>query len=159
LTYQWAKGGTLPANYIAGATLTAYTRTNLQTADGDNYYVLIGDTNRPAYAPLVVSTAANLAVIERFGAAAIDYRAGDFVTAVRQLTPDGAGVDIKRQHLSTREFQEYPDVARRESCPPACKAVHSEHREREVCRGLYLAKKQAVFGILRQSKVEDQCFS
>jgi NADPH:quinone reductase-like Zn-dependent oxidoreductase len=39
-------------------------------------------------------SAANLAVIERFGAAAIDYRAGDFVTAVRQLTPDGAGVDI-----------------------------------------------------------------
>jgi NADPH:quinone reductase-like Zn-dependent oxidoreductase len=39
-------------------------------------------------------SAANLAVIERFGAAAIDYRAGDFVTSVRPLTPGGAGVDI-----------------------------------------------------------------
>ena len=33
-------------------------------------------------------------MIERFGAAAIDYRAGDFVTSVRQLTPGAAGVDI-----------------------------------------------------------------
>jgi len=40
------------------------------------------------------SSAANLAVIERFGAAAIDYRQGDFVNSVRQITPGGAGVDI-----------------------------------------------------------------
>jgi NADPH:quinone reductase-like Zn-dependent oxidoreductase len=40
------------------------------------------------------SSAANLAVIERFGAAAIDYRAGDFVTSVRRLTPGSAGVDM-----------------------------------------------------------------
>ena len=33
-------------------------------------------------------------VVERFGAAAIDYHAGDFTTAVRQLTPRSAGVDI-----------------------------------------------------------------
>src|SRR5450432_816276 len=39
-------------------------------------------------------SAANLKVIERFGAAAIDYQAGDFVKSVRQLTPVGAGVDI-----------------------------------------------------------------
>src|ERR1700685_2818678 len=39
------------------------------------------------------SSAANLTVIERFGAAAIDYHAGDFVTSVRQLTA-GGGVDI-----------------------------------------------------------------
>ena len=39
-------------------------------------------------------SAANLPVIERFGAAAIDYHAGDFVTSVRQLTPGGVGVDI-----------------------------------------------------------------
>src|ERR1700693_1004563 len=41
-------------------------------------------------------SAANLTVIERFGAAAIDYKAGDFVAAVRQLTAGregGAGVD------------------------------------------------------------------
>ena len=31
-------------------------------------------------------SAANLAVVERFGAAAIDYRAGDFVASVRELT-------------------------------------------------------------------------
>jgi len=36
----------------------------------------------------------NLKVLERFGAAAIDYHAGDFVNSVRQLTPGGAGVDI-----------------------------------------------------------------
>jgi NADPH:quinone reductase-like Zn-dependent oxidoreductase len=40
------------------------------------------------------SSASNLPVIERFGAAAIDYRAGDFVASVRRLTSGGAGVDI-----------------------------------------------------------------
>jgi NADPH:quinone reductase-like Zn-dependent oxidoreductase len=39
-------------------------------------------------------SAANLPVIERFGAAAIDYKAGDFVTSVRKLTAGAAGVDI-----------------------------------------------------------------
>jgi len=42
-------------------------------------------------------SAANLSVVERFGAAAIDYRAVDFVASVRRLTADrrgGPGVDI-----------------------------------------------------------------
>src|SRR5271169_1209259 len=42
------------------------------------------------------ASAANLAVIERFGARAVDYRAGDFVAAVRRLTAGrvgGPGVD------------------------------------------------------------------
>ena len=42
-------------------------------------------------------SAANLPVVERFGAAAIDYQAGDFVASVRRLTagrPGGPGVDI-----------------------------------------------------------------
>jgi NADPH:quinone reductase-like Zn-dependent oxidoreductase len=42
-------------------------------------------------------SAANLPAVERIGAAAIDYHAGDFVTAVRRLTadrPGGPGVDI-----------------------------------------------------------------
>jgi NADPH:quinone reductase-like Zn-dependent oxidoreductase len=41
-------------------------------------------------------SAANAPVVERYGATAIDYRAGDFVSAVRRLTaarPGGAGVD------------------------------------------------------------------
>jgi NADPH:quinone reductase-like Zn-dependent oxidoreductase len=41
-------------------------------------------------------SAANFASVERFGAAAIDYRAGDFVASVRELTAGragGAGVD------------------------------------------------------------------
>src|ERR1700687_2409255 len=41
-------------------------------------------------------SAANLAAVERFGATAIDYRAGDFVASVRALTAGragGAGVD------------------------------------------------------------------
>jgi NADPH:quinone reductase-like Zn-dependent oxidoreductase len=41
-------------------------------------------------------SAANLSTVERFGATAIDYRAGDFVAAVRALTASregGAGVD------------------------------------------------------------------
>jgi NADPH:quinone reductase-like Zn-dependent oxidoreductase len=50
------------------------------------------------------SSAANLAVIERFGAAAIDYRAGDFVTAVRQLTPGGVGVDIAFDAIGGAHF-------------------------------------------------------
>src|SRR5277367_2620613 len=49
-------------------------------------------------------SAANLAVIERFGAAAIDYRAGDFVTAVRELTLRGAGVDIAFDAIGGSHF-------------------------------------------------------
>jgi NADPH:quinone reductase-like Zn-dependent oxidoreductase len=43
-------------------------------------------------------------VIERFGAAAIDYRAGDFVTAVRQLTLASAGVDIAFDAIGGAHF-------------------------------------------------------
>jgi NADPH:quinone reductase-like Zn-dependent oxidoreductase len=50
------------------------------------------------------SSAANLAVIERFGAAAIDYRAGDFVTAVRESTPGGVGVDIAFDAIGGAHF-------------------------------------------------------
>jgi NADPH:quinone reductase-like Zn-dependent oxidoreductase len=50
------------------------------------------------------SSAANLGVIKRFGAAAIDYRAGDFVTSVRQLTPGGAGVDIAFDAIGGAHF-------------------------------------------------------
>ncbi len=49
-------------------------------------------------------SAANLAMIERFGAAAIDYRAGDFVTSVHQLTPAGAGVDIAFDAIGGAHF-------------------------------------------------------
>jgi len=49
-------------------------------------------------------SAANLAVIERFGAMGIDYRAGDFVTSVRQLTPRGAGVDIAFDAIGGAHF-------------------------------------------------------
>ena len=49
-------------------------------------------------------SAANLTVIERFGAAAIDYRAGDFVPAVRQLTPGGVGVDIAFDAIGGAHF-------------------------------------------------------
>ena len=49
-------------------------------------------------------SAANLAVIGRFGAMAIDYRAGDFVPAVRQLTPGGAGVDIAFDAIGGAHF-------------------------------------------------------
>ncbi len=49
-------------------------------------------------------SAANLTVIERFGAAAIDYRAGDFVTAVRRSTPGGDGVDIAFDAIGGAHF-------------------------------------------------------
>jgi NADPH:quinone reductase-like Zn-dependent oxidoreductase len=49
-------------------------------------------------------SAANLAVIERFGAAAIDYNAGDFVPSVRKLTQDGAGVDIAFDAIGGTHF-------------------------------------------------------
>jgi NADPH:quinone reductase-like Zn-dependent oxidoreductase len=49
-------------------------------------------------------SAANLPVIERYGAAAIDYRAGDFVTSVRQLTPNGVGVDIAFDAIGGAHF-------------------------------------------------------
>src|SRR6202453_2344041 len=50
------------------------------------------------------SSAANLPVIERFGAAAIDYHAGDFVTSARQLTPGSAGVDIAFDAIGGAHF-------------------------------------------------------
>jgi NADPH:quinone reductase-like Zn-dependent oxidoreductase len=49
-------------------------------------------------------SAANREVVERFGAAAIDYRAGDFVTSVRQLTPNEAGVDIAFDAIGGAHF-------------------------------------------------------
>lgn len=50
------------------------------------------------------SSASNLPVIERFGATAIDYRAGDFVASVRRLTAGGAGVDIAFDAIGGAHF-------------------------------------------------------
>jgi NADPH:quinone reductase-like Zn-dependent oxidoreductase len=52
-------------------------------------------------------SAANLPVVERFGATAIDYHAGDFVASVRRLTadrPGGAGVDIAFDAIGGAHF-------------------------------------------------------
>lgn len=52
-------------------------------------------------------SAANLSAVERFGAAAIDYRAGDFVASVRRLTadrPGGPGVDIAFDAIGGAHF-------------------------------------------------------
>jgi NADPH:quinone reductase-like Zn-dependent oxidoreductase len=49
-------------------------------------------------------SAKNLRVIERLGATAIDYHAGDFVTSVRQLTPGGAGFDIAFDAIGGEHF-------------------------------------------------------
>jgi NADPH:quinone reductase-like Zn-dependent oxidoreductase len=52
-------------------------------------------------------SAANFAAVERFGAAAIDYRAGDFVASVRELTAGragGAGVDAAFDAIGGSHF-------------------------------------------------------
>ena len=52
-------------------------------------------------------SAANLPVVERFGAAAIDYHAGDFVTSVGRLTAaraGGPGVDIAFDAIGGAHF-------------------------------------------------------
>jgi NADPH:quinone reductase-like Zn-dependent oxidoreductase len=49
-------------------------------------------------------SAANVSVIERFGAAAIDYNAGDFVTSVGKMTLGGAGVDIAFDAIGGAHF-------------------------------------------------------
>jgi NADPH:quinone reductase-like Zn-dependent oxidoreductase len=52
-------------------------------------------------------SAANIPVVERFGATAIDYHAGDFVAAVRRLTADrpaGAGVDAAFDAIGGAHF-------------------------------------------------------
>ena len=52
-------------------------------------------------------SAANLPVVESFGATAIDYRAGDFVAAVRRLTAGrkgGAGVDAAFDAIGGAHF-------------------------------------------------------
>jgi NADPH:quinone reductase-like Zn-dependent oxidoreductase len=53
-------------------------------------------------------SAANLPVVERFGATAIDYRAGDFVASVRKLTAGrvgGAGVDAAFDAIGGAHFE------------------------------------------------------
>jgi NADPH:quinone reductase-like Zn-dependent oxidoreductase len=53
-------------------------------------------------------SATNLPAVERFGATAIDYRAGDFVAAVRQLTAGregGAGVDAVFDAIGGAHFR------------------------------------------------------
>jgi NADPH:quinone reductase-like Zn-dependent oxidoreductase len=47
---------------------------------------------------------ANLPVIERFGATAIDYTVGDFVSSVRALSPGGAGVDVAFDAMGGAHF-------------------------------------------------------
>jgi len=52
-------------------------------------------------------SATNRAVVERFGAVAIDYRAGDFVATVRRLTasrPGGVGVDVAFDAIGGAHF-------------------------------------------------------
>lgn len=52
-------------------------------------------------------SAGNLSVVEGFGATAIDYRAGDFVTSVRQLTArraGAAGVDVAFDAIGGTHF-------------------------------------------------------
>ena len=52
-------------------------------------------------------SAANIPVVERFGATAIDYHGGDFVAAVRRLTadrPGGAGVDAAFDAIGGAHF-------------------------------------------------------
>src|ERR1700689_725506 len=52
-------------------------------------------------------SAANLAIVERFGATAIDYRADDFVASVHKLTagrPGGAGVDAAFDAIGGAHF-------------------------------------------------------
>jgi NADPH:quinone reductase-like Zn-dependent oxidoreductase len=52
-------------------------------------------------------SAKNLSVVERFGATAIDYQAGDFVAAVRRLTadsPGGPGVDAAFDAIGGAHF-------------------------------------------------------
>jgi NADPH:quinone reductase-like Zn-dependent oxidoreductase len=52
-------------------------------------------------------SAANLPVVERFGAAAIDYHAGDFVASVRRLSAGrsgGPGVDIALDAIGGAHF-------------------------------------------------------
>src|SRR6202051_2647261 len=53
-------------------------------------------------------SAANIAAVEKFGAAAIDYRAGDFVASVRKLTGErmgGAGVDAAFDAIGGSHFE------------------------------------------------------
>src|SRR3984885_4467468 len=49
-------------------------------------------------------SAKNMSVLERFGATAIDYQAGDFVAAVRRLTANGPGVDAAFDAIGGAHF-------------------------------------------------------
>jgi len=103
LAYQWYKGGTLPANLLAGETRSNYTNVSLVTADAGNYYVRVTD----AYTASLFSNAAAVTVaahvsisVQPVGATMVTGQAKTFtVTAAGgkgtlhyQWTKDGANV-------------------------------------------------------------------
>jgi NADPH:quinone reductase-like Zn-dependent oxidoreductase len=86
-------------------------------------------------------SAANLPVIERFGAAAIDYSAGDFVTSVRKLTPGGTGVDIAFDAIGGAHFgRSFACLARRGLLVGYGSQTMAIGRESLVAAGLGLAR-------------------
>ncbi|MBX9591312.1 MAG: alcohol dehydrogenase catalytic domain-containing protein [Hyphomonadaceae bacterium] len=72
-------------------------------------------------------SATNIATVERFSATAIDYRAGDFVPAVRELTAArerGVGVDAASMRLAARTSHDLSLA----SHPAACSSA-TVHRQ------------------------------
>jgi len=63
-TYQWAFGGTEPANYLEGKTGSTLPLTGLSAAQAGTYYCLVGEQGiRPDSLPYVPSAGASLAVV------------------------------------------------------------------------------------------------
>ena len=90
-------------------------------------------------------SAANLPVIERFGAAAIDYQAGDFVTAVRRLTAGGTGVDIAFDAIGGAHFgRSFACLAPRGLLVGYGSQTMAVGRESLIAAGLGLVEAQAV---------------
>jgi NADPH:quinone reductase-like Zn-dependent oxidoreductase len=85
-------------NLASGATMLVI------GASGTVGTALLDLANHLGLKAIGTSSAANLPVIERFGAAAIDYHTGDYVPSVRRLTPGGAGVDIAFDAIGGAHF-------------------------------------------------------
>jgi NADPH:quinone reductase-like Zn-dependent oxidoreductase len=89
-------------------------------------------------------SAANLTIVERFGATAIDYRAGDFVASVRKLTAGrvgGAGVDAAFDAIGGSHFdQSFACLAPRGILIGYGSQTMAIGRENLVAAGLGLAR-------------------
>ena len=93
-------------------------------------------------------SAANRPVVERFGATAIDYHAGDFVTSVARLTADRPGRRRSRYRLRCDRRRAFRPLVRVSRAGRVARwlrvANHGRRSRKPSCRGTWLGPTQVV---------------